>query len=890
MRSRQKFIVSLCLLLVITLPVYAQSGTGTDPYGKPLGSREQQRAQLEQLLGRTITNHLPIQRGPAAVATDPFDGADVPVAFTLSEAGTLAQATAADLAETPDVKFTPEVKDIVANIGPDPEKLYLYVKNGYQFTPYLGSQKGSIGTERELSGNDFDQASFLIALLRDAGIPARYAFGSMLIPSDAALNWLGVDSADAALRVLQFQGIPARFVNTGGGSLLVNRVWVQAFVDRHGPNPRWVPMDPAFKQNQVTQASPLATGVAFDESAYLSLPPTDSRTAYEFLASSLQSHLDTVAPGTTVDDVTRKSTIIETAFPKGLPGRLENHVKTSGEASELGDNQRYLVAVSTVDDQGLSAQAIFRLPEIYAQRVTISFPPASAADQALVQASGGYYQTPADQLHVVATIKLNGQPVATGSRPVFIGQGHFVVVDLLFPGATQPTTLFHTVFAGGFYGLGLDAPGSTAIELSERKDANNDALLNSSDPTYDDSTTGEFLNTAALSYLDHVESERLNIGALFSATQVMDVSEALTMQDIRLEFVNGVLHFRPISWTIDAQRIAGRLFSDNGDDSDAPMLANIGGVGSSLLESRLWDTFTGIPTISTTRGLQVANATGIPILHIDQSNINTLLPTMNVSFDVLQNVINEVNAGFTVTIPRDTVILNQWAGSTWIEQSPDGLSAAYLIEGGLFGGSTTQDPKNRNNKNPTCTSLDTSFDDTSGNFNSDFNRAVAFRESNWTQFDAAGNPKVNVNTNGTEDIGIMQVNSTNVGHSVTLPDGTHVTINLQQLQNDPVYNMEIGGAILNSALIRAQTYLQSLGVNSPTDSDLLTEAYYIYNHGSNKPPGFAYDANGVLQPIDYTGNAKLKGPRDAQKNAEAVKNIFDNQSWTGGKKGCTGGL
>lgn len=65
MRSYQKFIVSLCLLLVITLPVRAQTGAGTDPYGKPLGSREQQRAQLEQLLGRRIKNHLPIQRRPA---------------------------------------------------------------------------------------------------------------------------------------------------------------------------------------------------------------------------------------------------------------------------------------------------------------------------------------------------------------------------------------------------------------------------------------------------------------------------------------------------------------------------------------------------------------------------------------------------------------------------------------------------------------------------------------------------------------------------------------------------------------------------------------------------------------------------------------------------------
>jgi hypothetical protein len=72
----------------------------------------------------------------------------------------------------------------------------------------------------------------------------------------------------------------------------------------------------------------------------------------------------------------------------------------------------------------------------------------------VIKASGGYYNAPADQLRVAAAIKLNGQTVTTGSRSVSIGDGHYVVVDLLFPGATQPATLFHTVFAGGYYGLG----------------------------------------------------------------------------------------------------------------------------------------------------------------------------------------------------------------------------------------------------------------------------------------------------------------------------------------------------------------------------------------------------------------------------------------------------
>jgi hypothetical protein len=69
---------------------------------------------------------------------------------------------------------------------------------------------------------------------------------------------------------------------------------------------------------------------------------------------------------------------------------------------------------------------------------------------------------------------------------------------------------------------------------------------------------------------------------------------------------------------------------------------------------------------------------------------------------------------------------------------------------------------------------------------------------------------------------------------------------------------------------------------------LITQAYYIYNHGSNKPPGFDY-VNGVLEPIDYSNDSTVsQGAKDAQNNALSVQRIFNNQSWTTGKTGCQG--
>jgi hypothetical protein len=100
---------------------------------------------------------------------------------------------------------------------------------------------------------------------------------------------------------------------------------------------------------------------------------------------------------------------------------------------------------------------------------------------------------------------------------------------------------------------------------------------------------------------------------------------------------------------------------------------------------------------------------------------------------------------------------------------------------------------------------------------------------------------------------------------------------------------------LNNDLIAARSYLQSLGVSSPSNSDLVTVTYYRYNHGSNVAPGFDYQ-NGVLTPISYevgdtfmyNGKARTvtQGVLDGQQNALAVQDVFNNQRWLNAKKGC----
>lgn len=61
---------------------------------------------------------------------------------------------------------------------------------------------------------------------------------------------------------------------------------------------------------------------------------------------------------------------------------------------------------------------------------------------------------------------------------------------------------------------------------------------------------------------------------------------------------------------------------------------------------------------------------------------------------------------------------------------------------------------------------------------------IAYTESGWRQFDSLGNPVIHTNTDGSFDIGIMQINSS--GRS-----------DIERLKEDIFYNIEIGAKILD---------------------------------------------------------------------------------------------
>ena len=148
----------------------------------------------------------------------------------------------------------------------DPLRIYQYVRNNFEYVPYFGLLKGPYLTLHERSGNDYDQAALLIELLRAAGFPARFQFGTILAASavdiQAIADWLGTD-ADLQIIAEMFAqgGIPTSRTES---TVRFNHVWVEARINQQA-----VLLAPAFKLSTRYSGINLADAMNYNEADIL---------------------------------------------------------------------------------------------------------------------------------------------------------------------------------------------------------------------------------------------------------------------------------------------------------------------------------------------------------------------------------------------------------------------------------------------------------------------------------------------------------------------------------------------------------------------------------------------------------------------------------------------
>lgn len=620
-----------------------------------------------------------------------------------------------DVAETVEVKFTPEIRELAANLSYNPVKMYEYVRNNFDYEIYYGSLKGAQETLWEGAGNDFDLASLLIALYRVSGIPAKYVSGTVEIPIEQVMSWVGVINRSIAGDLFATGAVPSTLVIQNGviKSLELEHVWVKAYVDyipsRGAVNvagDTWVHLDPSFKQYAYTLGVNITRDVPFDAVALwdrlnrtMTINPTENYVTsinstvisgeIDDYNARVRAYLETVMPDGTVEQVLGGRTILKQEFGI-LPATLPYGVLTaSAEYAQVPGELRHKLTFELQDLFGFTDIIhTIDLPDVAGKRITLSYLGATPSDEQLILSYQNTTVLPAYLISLKPILRIDGEIRVNGSS-VAMGASQKMVLTFISPNES-PDTNESTVLAGAYYSVELDfqrMPRKLMEELT--RDFLTILAANTMTWKTDDVLGGILHGTAAAYFFEFDGFERI-----FNVLTLRKTSSAIVSADIQVSYsILGTPYEARWSggFSIDVFRIVLSPFSRRGDGrltlAFMRSAVSLASALEHLIFEQLWKQY-HVHGISTVKALALASEQAIPIFRMTQENVGQILPELEVSQLVKDDIVNAIGAGKAVTIPRSELTLGNWTGTGYIIEDPETGDAAYRISGGLDGGRT----------------------------------------------------------------------------------------------------------------------------------------------------------------------------------------------------------
>ncbi len=620
-----------------------------------------------------------------------------------------------DMQETPETHITAAIRAKAAELQNRPVTIFSWLTNNIEYVPSYGSIQGADMCLQSKQCNDVDIASLAIALFRAAGFPARYEFATVEQPIEKFMNSVGgFTDPNAAITFVATGGVPIRPVITGGKITAVQfeHVYASAWIPygnyrgtmTDNSYPIWLPLDFAVKYYTYTPGIDLKTAVPFDAQSFANqiqstatINQTDGSVTNVNSAliqqtmpdyqTQVQNYITQNYPNATVGDVVGKKEIIQQKFHFLPATPMLKPVAYGGQSHTLPDSMLYKVSfeIQNADTMETSLSYTANIAEIAGKRVTLSYAPATSNDEQVINNYGGIFNVPAYLVSVKPQIKIEGIVAATGSA---IGLGKDQTFNMQFVSPAYGTeSVANIVSAGAFYAVGINSSRVSQALLAQRKaklEAVKDTCTNN--PSSDD-CGGEILFTTAMTYF-YLLSGFEDVTAQTNAViKMKDVSEAIVSDGIDVTNLFGIPRsVAEAGMMIDVDRNIYVALSKDGDQTKIRPFMMSAGQMSSAMEHGIFEVMHQAKGISTIQVLQLANSQGIPIYTITQNNISAVLPVLQISSEVINDIQNAVNAGKTVVVPKQNITYYTWVGTGYIVMDPQTGAGAYMISTSLSGG------------------------------------------------------------------------------------------------------------------------------------------------------------------------------------------------------------
>ncbi len=619
----------------------------------------------------------------------------------------------ADLASTEDAQITQVVRDQAAALGNNPVAILRWVHNTLEWVPSWGSLQGAESTLVMRRGNAVDIASATIALLRAAGVPARYVLGTVEVDADRLTNWIGgAESALIAQDLLQQGGVAATAVVSGGRvtKLRMQHAWVSAYanwvpsrgakqgsssqhVNPNGPLNAWVELDPSYKQHTFSNPIDINAAVPIDASAIRNAAMTGATidTTQGFIGSAaeasvlgqiqsygqrVQAYLDS-RPELTLGDLVKRREVISDTGPM-LAGVLPHRVLASQALAELPESTRHAVVVklfaSTLDRENDAPALSYRtsLAALNYRRLGVTYEPASEADRQTM--ASATTSLPAYLINVRPTIQIDGATVAAGSA-VRMASEQYWTVSFVDPSGANSGDANFSNHAGDEIVFGVNGNGITPDLVAKRNVEGQPGTA-----------AGNLEQGALMYWLEHDVFDQMAAPATKVMTMRMP-SVAQFAAPLTIRYFFGFARsasYQSISG--DGRRV---LVAAAGANAAATRnFALMDGMQGSAIEGSVLDQLYSRPdetSVSTTQFFAIAMRQGLRLFSITADNIATALPQIATSQSVKDDIVNAVNAGYVAFVPERDVTNRGYTGIGYLLLDPQTGNGAYLIDGGTNG-------------------------------------------------------------------------------------------------------------------------------------------------------------------------------------------------------------
>ncbi|MFH0953476.1 MAG: RHS repeat-associated core domain-containing protein [Verrucomicrobiota bacterium] len=566
---------------------------------------------------------------------------------------------------TSETEVTPNIKALAYGLQNDPARIFEYVRNCIDYSIYHGSRNGATATLLAKRGNDLDQCSLLIALLRaaDASTDAHYVEGEVQYSTSFLANLLDV-SQDHVLGILNTFYVPA---SNYQGNIRMTHFWVEATVD--GVNRV---LDPGFKPYTNIAGlgvASLSATMGYNRATFLS----------DAMSGASQANPNEVAnvnEANVRSDLAQYSTNLVACFRSTYPNASIEQI-VSGRKIVA---QEYTTLPTSLPyaQQILSQTSRSSLPDTHFAKLTIEHPPPSSFTNTFKA-----YEIAGKRVSIFYTgadnrpqLRVDGQLIKEGNNPVTTGTYFQVKLTVSIPTADGPDSKYKylTLIATNRYVIAQDF-GSTSPEMIAGQ---NDALTKAREAGGSQSSEevlGGALNVMALTWFHEKYLYRRLAGALHGMAWVNHYGAGAMAQE------EGYYIDVPLAFSAIGEK------TGDGSGQSAWFLHSV--CMASAFEHGMLEQMQGTdkPAASTMKLLQLSNSNGKTNYMVTGAYWSAVTNKLkNYTSDELAVIaVYVTNLACTVVLPEDAnIALAEWTGLGYVAYSSS--LGAMIISGGYSGG------------------------------------------------------------------------------------------------------------------------------------------------------------------------------------------------------------